>query len=106
MRPSSVSLPVATTTPVARPETTIVPENAMFSRSPTVAFAGTVSPLIGRHRLPSQRCLFGAQILGVDEPQVRRNFVAGLQDHNVSWYELLSWTHARLAAAHCPGLGG
>ena len=41
MRPSSVSPPVATTTPVARPDTTRVPENAMFSRSPTVAAAGT-----------------------------------------------------------------
>src|SRR3974377_1801902 len=41
MRPSSVSLPVPTTTPVARPETTRVPENAMLLRSPTVALADT-----------------------------------------------------------------
>src|SRR5215467_9021609 len=43
MRPSSVALPVPTTTPVARPETTSVPENAMFARSPTVALADTGS---------------------------------------------------------------
>ena len=43
MRPSSVSASVATTTPVARPDTTMVPENAMLWRSPTVAFAGTGS---------------------------------------------------------------
>ena len=39
MRPSSVSLPVATTTPFARPDTTRVPEKAMLARSPTVALA-------------------------------------------------------------------
>ena len=33
----------ATTTPVARPDTTMLPENAMHSRSPTVARAGTGS---------------------------------------------------------------
>ena len=43
IRPSSVSLPVVTTTPVARPDTTIVPENAMHSRSPTVALPETAS---------------------------------------------------------------
>src|SRR5215472_11101361 len=41
MRPSSVPLPVATTTPVPRPDETKVPENAMPFRSPTVAFSAT-----------------------------------------------------------------
>ena len=40
MRPSSVSASVATTTPVARPDTTMVPENPMLWRLPTVVFAG------------------------------------------------------------------
>ena len=107
MRPSSVSLPVATTTPVARPDTTIVPENAMHSRSPTVALAETgVGGLLRRHRLAGQRRFFGAQVLRLDEPQVRRNLVAGLEEHDVPRNELLRGKHARLAAAHGPRLGG
>ena len=107
MRPSSVSLPVATTTPVARPDTTIVPENAMLSRSPTVALAGTGS------------VFFSA---GTDSPvsaasSVRRFFAsmsrrsAGilspeLEQHDVARNELFGRKHARLAAAHGPRLGG
>ena len=46
------------------------------------------------------------QVLSLEEPQVRRNLVAGLEEHDVPRDELIRGKHARLAAAHSPGLGG
>ena len=74
MRPSSVSLPVATTTPVARPETTMVPENAMHSRSPTVALAVTGSVFLSAGTdSPVSAASSVRKILRIGEPQVRWN---------------------------------
>src|SRR6516162_8458122 len=106
MRPSSVSLPVATTTPVERPDTTMVPENAMHSRSPTVALVETASVFLSA---------------GTDSPvsaasSVRRFFAsarrrsAGILSPDsrstVPRNELFCGNHARLAAAQGAGLGG
>src|SRR6516225_1894491 len=107
MRPSSVSLPVETTTPVARPDTTMVPENAMLSRSPTVAFAGTAStPFSAGTDFPGKGCFFGPQVLRLDQAQVGGNLVAGLQKNNVPRNKLLRSNHAGLATTHRPGLRG
>ena len=79
----------------------------MHSRSPTVALSETgVGVLLRRHRLAGERRLFGAQVLRLEEPQVGRNLVAQLEEHDVPRNELLRGEHARLAAAHRPGLGG
>ena len=105
MRPNSVSAPVATTTPVPRPEATSVPEKAMPSRSPTVAFSDTgVRGLVDGDRLAGERRLFRPQVLHVDQAKVRRDLVAGLEQHDVARDQLVRWDQASLAAAHGPGL--
>ena len=79
----------------------------MHSRSPTVALAvAGVGRLVSRHRLAGERRLLGAKVLRVGEPQVRRDLVARLQEHDVPRDELFGGDHARLAAAQRPGLGG
>src|SRR5271165_4115618 len=46
------------------------------------------------------------QVLSLEEPQVRRNLVAGLEEHDVPRDELIRGKHPRLAPADGSGLGG
>ena len=74
MRPSSVSLPVATTTPEARPDTAMVPEKAMFLRSPTVALTETVAAgCLSALTCPSVPPLRSGGLLHIGEAQVSRH---------------------------------
>src|SRR5262249_15799438 len=115
MRPSSVSLPVATTTPVARPDTTMVPENDMHSRSPTVALAETASVFLSAgtdspvSAASSVRKFFAStrrRSAGILSPHSTTPTCSRLEKHNVPGNELFCRNHARLAAAQGAGLCG
>ena len=69
-------------------------------------FGNRIGVLLRRHGLASERRFFGAQVLRLDEPQVRRNLVARFEEHDVPRNEFIRGKHAGLAAAHGPGLGG
>ena len=105
MRRSSVSLPVATTMPVARPDTTMVPENAMLPRSPTVRVDGDgVRCLLRRHQLAGQCGLFRVKILHVGEEEAApcRPIRAVLRPRVPTG----PGNHPRRAAAHGPRFRG
>jgi hypothetical protein len=90
MRPSSVSAPVATTTPAPWPAATKVPENAAENRSPSGASASTGSVAFSTATdSPGEDRLVDAQVARPHQPQVGRHAVAGLEHHVVAGHDVV-----------------
>ena len=51
---------------------------------------------VGRHGLAGQRRLLGAQVLGLQKPEVGRDLVAGFEGHDVARHELFGRDQAVL----------
>jgi hypothetical protein len=56
--------------------------------------------LLRRHGLAGERRLLGAQVLGVDQAQIGRNPVAGLEQHDIARRQILGRNESRLAIAN------
>ncbi|SUE06863.1 Uncharacterised protein [Pantoea agglomerans] len=76
--PSSVSPPLAITTPAAVPELTVVPEKARFRRFAQRFFTAQRIGVLRHHRrLPGENRLFNPKIIDLKQSQISRDFIAG-----------------------------
>ncbi len=107
MRPSSVARPVAATTPVPLPRVTEVPLNSIEVRSRDAGIGrDRRRRLVDRDRLAGERRLVGAEMGGLDQPQVGRDGIAAFHQHDVARHQLVGRDQAGVTVAAHPGRVG
>ena len=86
-----MAAPVAVRTACAAPLTTLVPKNTNASRSPSDGRVTSPSlrDLERRSGLAGQGRLVDVEVVGLDEPSVRRDDVAGVEDDEVAAHEIV-----------------
>ena len=101
MLPKYVWTPVATTTAVAVPLSTLVPMKQMFFSSVAneVALSSRVVELLDRQRFAGQASLADEQILRRQHPHVARNHVAGGELDDVAGNQVAQRHFLRVAVA-------
>ena len=104
MRPTSVAIPVATTTARPRPYVATVPAYSMFCRSPSPT-SESIGPkfLCHRHAFAGQRCLVGLEIGALDDAGIGWDPVSRLEQDDVAGYDVSGRDAAALAVAHHRG---
>ena len=101
MRPTSVAMPVATTTARPAPLATLVPRKTMFRRSASgVSAAQRPRVLVDRLGLAGERRLARAQRRRVEEARVGGDEVAALEQEDVATHHLGRGHHDGVAVAH------
>ena len=107
MRPSSVSMPVATTTPIPLPRMMFVPLKSIDARSETRASTSTGATVLATPvELARKRGLVDLQVRCLDQPEIRGDDVAGVEQDDVSRNQALGGNKTRAPIPAYPGRTG
>ena len=96
MRPSSVSMPVATTTPIPVPLVMLVPLNSIEVRSETRAVGVDGGDrLVDACRLARQGGFVGVEVRCLGKPHIGGNHIARVEQDDVARHQALGGNQAR-----------